>query len=571
MIRLASSLVGREGARAQIANYLAIPEKILDQNWECHMIPTAQILKLTKCPVCGCSVRSVRLERHLQKVHPSRIPTDANKAAAGQDLDIAAPTPRQAAHDGKSQQVKGVTKTISVSLFEPAFWGRPIAQGAVLQRLHVVGPYPTEGFFRRVRESLDPRELLLVVDDGCNLEEIEKIRQLFENRDVRVRYASCLGSGLVHAKLYLAEWESSSATATIKHLVWGSANASLNGFEVNAEAVSCVTLDSAPEDVILQYFRKLWETPIGQVQPVNSLLPGAVRLLLPGYRFSSEAEPETFDAWIQSGRLCHKYEPDRTFARLSLNLKRPLPQDHVQHVFTDAGLRAETDSQNFRYAYLGGDLAKKESPRGPPWRAQFFLESWLGFWTSDACYRHRRDEFCAQNEEQRKEILDEISGAKAADHQRWTDDFLTRLRRVLAGLEKEGLKPKEFLHIRNRDIDVSHYREDAKRRLESHRSRAQNQVFQDRFTKGYVFPPLPRFRGAEAVEGGSFEDLVHSLCESILNGLTKQRCKSLLIRAIREQLNRLRIQTDGMTGEELNAIFKRHWPKIGPVVKAFYK
>jgi hypothetical protein len=217
------------------------------------------------------------------------------------------------------------------------------------------------------------------------------------------------------------------------------------------------------------------------------------------------------------------------------------------------------------------DLAKTENKLGPPWRAQYFLESWLGFWTSDACYRHHKDKkFCAQNEQPRKKMLCQISEANPAHHKQWMDDFMDSIREVLVGLKKAGQNPSDYLHMKKQDIDEDHYCKDAQRRLSSHRDRAKNPVFEERFTKGYVFPPLPRFRGTEAVDGGSFKDFVHGLCESILNGLAKQRCKNKIVLAMREQLHRQRVRTDGMSGEELHDVIQGFWPDLGPGIKDFY-
>src|SRR5262249_47020720 len=159
--------------------------------------------------------------------------------------------------------------------------------------------------------------------------------------------------------------------------------------------------------------------------------------------------PETFEGWIQSGRLCHKYEPDQTFARLALNLKKPLPRDSVRDVFARAGLGEETKSQTFRYSYVGDQLGddKTDNAQAPPWRSQYFLESWLGFWTSCECYRKCGNLFVAQNVDQRDAILETIRGAEKKQHKKWIDEFIGRLRQVLDGLKGKGLTPKHYLEI----------------------------------------------------------------------------------------------------------------------------
>jgi hypothetical protein len=454
-------------------------------------------------------------------------------------------------------------------LFDPALWGRSASSPAVLRRLYVIGPYPTKEFFIRIRESLNPQEVLLVVDDGYNFQEVESIRQVFKDRKCQVRYASCPSSGLVHAKLYLAEWESTIGTITTVRLAWGSPNASRNGFEVNAEAVSFATIDSAPKAALLLYFHKLWQKQSGRVDAVDSLIPGGVRLLLPGFRFTSSPGQESFESWIQSGRLCHKYEPDQTFARLSVTLRKPLPRDEIQSLFADADLRIDTDSRVFRFAYL--DDVRGDGKKAPLWRARYFVETWYGFWTSDACYHAYRDYFTIQNEEQRKEILTRIKVSSAKEQEDWGDEFISRLRLVLDGLKKQGLRPGDYFYVKNRDVDVNHYSDSAVQQLRAHQKRAENGVFAERFTRGFVFPPLPRFRGAEAVEGGSFRDFVDSWCGNVLNGMAKRRHTSLVVQVLRKQLARLDVDDSVGSGEELRTLIEGHWRQIGTVLKAFHE
>jgi hypothetical protein len=454
-------------------------------------------------------------------------------------------------------------------LFDPTLWGQSTG-AAVLRRLHVIGPYPTEDFFRRVRDQLNPQEVLVVVDDGCNLDEVDRIGRVFNDKPFKVRYASCVGSGLVHAKLYLAEWESATAPFTVRRLLWGSLNATRTGFENNAETASFTTVDPNQDVVLLPYFRTLWQKDSGVAKRVDTLLPGGVRLLLPAFRFTARREEESFESWIQSGRLCHKYEPDQTFARLSVTLRKPLPHDAIQSLFSDADLRMDTDSRVFQYPYLG-EAAKGAGKTVPRWRARYFVETWLGFWTSEACYQAYQESFTAKNQEQRKEVLSRIRLSNKRDHSNWTSEFVRRLHHVLAGMKKQGANPTDYFYLKKRVLDTNHYIDNADNQLEAHRKRAQNKVFEERFTRGYVFPPLPRFRGTEAVEGGSFNDFVNSWCESVVSSMTKSKCVNLMVRTLREQFGGLHPAPEPSGGEELREAIDTHWKRIGPKLKAFHK
>ena len=469
------------------------------------------------------------------------------------------------ARSDKERQSPTGPRGSASGLLTPALW-LPEGVQPVLKRLIVLGPYPTKEFFQDIVRVYDPKEILLVVDEGCNRDEVDRIASSLGSRKFQVRYASCRNCGLLHAKVYLAEWVSGGTTK--QRLLWGSLNASRNGFQVNGEVVSAVTLEADQERIILPYFRQLWEGLSGSVQALDMNLTGGVRFHLPEFQFSVTPEPETFDAWVQAGRLCYKFQRDQTFAKLSLKLLNPLPPDAFQNLFTEADLREDTDRDTFRFPYLG-DVVTEDGRSVPHWRASYFLETWLGFWTSDACYNAKKGAFTVQNEQQRKEVLTRIKQGVESDHRDWFERFVQCLRQALNGLRGAKEEPREFFKMREKDIDISHYRMAAFEELKNHRKRAQNSIFEERFTTGYEFHPLPRFRGAEAAEGGSFEDFVECLCESILNGLMRRKHTNQIVQAVGRKLDRIDVAQ--FTGRELADFLRRNWHLIGGEVRAFYK
>src|SRR4051812_33990043 len=118
-------------------------------------------------------------------------------------------------------------------LLAPAIWTIG-ASHPVLEHLLVIGPYPTVDFFRTFVKRFHPRNVTLVADEGCNKDVLASIRQYLRGENIvpAVRFAWC--EGIVHAKIYLLQWTSPLKASAWK-LVWGSLNASANGFHKNAE------------------------------------------------------------------------------------------------------------------------------------------------------------------------------------------------------------------------------------------------------------------------------------------------------------------------------------------------
>jgi hypothetical protein len=355
-------------------------------------------------------------------------------------------------------------------------------------------------------------------------------------------------------------------------LVWGSLNASRNAFEKNAEVLALATLNESQDKDLERYFHHLWDAETGTVSKLDRwLAENRVRLVLPEFRFVSKAKSESFEGWLQSGLLCHKYERDQTFAKLEVTLESPLPKGRIEELFTDAGLSQDTDSKLFRWQYLG-HMDGHAAPVERNWRATYFVETWLGFWTSDDCYRDCGTLFSAPNREQRQQVLSEVKESNISKHNEWTDGFIARLSRIVSGLRDQRELVSKYFKLKRTELDMDHYREKACKQLNAHRYRARNPIFEQRYTTGYAFPPMPRFRGAEAPEGGSFDDFVQDWCDSVSVSMAKTKCTSRLVRVLREQLNKKRVmEVDIADGTKLRDIIRQLWGQIGAKVKTFHR
>jgi hypothetical protein len=73
------------------------------------------------------------------------------------------------------------------------------------------------------------------------------------------------------------------------------------------------------------------------------------------------------------------------------------------------------------------------------------------------------------------------------------------------------------------------------------------------------------------VEGGSFEDFVESLCESILNGMMKRKTTNQIVQAMRDNLTNYASEMHRWTGEDLLKVIRRDWHKISANIQAFYR
>ena len=162
-----------------------------------------------------------------------------------------------------------------------SFWGQPERYRGRAAALYVIGPYPTAEFLEKLKNILKPKKLIVAVDEGWNRRQIEAIGCLVKKG---LRYAKSR-NGFVHAKLYLAVWETRGTRTAC--LVWGSANASLGGFDRNAEAVSRLILsDDCTLTCVLNYFEKL-EHSEGKTKSLDIPMRQGLRIQLPAFSFYS--------------------------------------------------------------------------------------------------------------------------------------------------------------------------------------------------------------------------------------------------------------------------------------------
>jgi hypothetical protein len=408
-----------------------------------------------------------------------------------------------------------------------------------------------------------------VVDDGWSWQEVDEIERYCRKHGLepRIRCAWCRKkAGLLHARIYLAEWGTESNAKA--RLIWGSLNASLNGFQVNAEVGSGLTLAARQKARVLRYLQPLWgESDKGAVQPQLIPLTRGIQLHLPGFQFAPRTRQRaTFDAWVQSGRLCHKFQRDPAFAKLSIKLKKPLPPEGLERDCQDAGLRRDAESDMLRYPYVE-ETDRERSDSASHWRASYFIETWLGFWTSDSCFQAMHERFRAKNCEQRRAVITQIRDSTEDDRRKWCGCLINAIRDVCTAMStRKNERPSDYFRMRGNEIDVDYYFKNSVKELHRHRAWAQDKVFRDRFIHGYVFPPLPRFRGAEAVDEGSYEDFLKSFCETVATARNKSKSTNLLIRAIHEVYR----TTELGTAEQVLMILRRDWHIIGDYVERFY-
>lgn len=261
----------------------------------------------------------------------------------------------------------------------------------------IVTPYVEGEFFRRLVKDLKPGLLTVVVDDGCRPEDVAMIRAL-RSKGCDVRVALGGATGLVHAKVFHIEWETSGGRSA-HSLVYGSGNATRQAFHggINAELMCKARLTAANHRPVLDWARAVRDAVSAAaegdvtVEAARDIaLADGIFVRLPAIVVkNATTKASNFDLWLQRGRLAAAFRPDPSFLRVHINLRADLPPGAVEQTVLDVGFEMpRTRRLSIPYLQTFGDM-DDEADGGGHWRSRFFVLTQLGDWCSANCHAER--------------------------------------------------------------------------------------------------------------------------------------------------------------------------------------
>ena len=443
--------------------------------------------------------------------------------------------------------------------------GIPGGVGFRLKRAVIVSAYGGTEFFTALAEQLKPREVDVVLDQSAPVELVRGVTEGLGKRLRSIRVATA--NQLMHAKVYYLQWTSPNRARDVHVLHWGSANASRSGFDGgvggaagNAECMSWAQIYPGS-----RRHRSLftWLDGIADsngravVLGTDTEIAVGVRLMLPGLTLAEAQTARSFDAWLQRGRLCHKYEVDPSFLRLTVQLKAPLPTTEIARVLSDADLVPDSGPRQLRWNYLEVEHDEEKTHGAWRWRSQHFVDSNIGYWTSGACFDALGVHFSASNADRRKRELQRVLIDVVGQEERWVNGFLDKITRVFQ--QFDPTERETYFHARNGALDTVRYRQSAERQLNLDAKKARDPVFCAQYVQRFVFPRVPWFRA----DVDNWEDFASSIAEAIWLQLHKSRVSSALARVVRDELD-----LDGGGGapvdraEDLLEYLRANWASI---------
>ncbi|MFZ4737865.1 MAG: hypothetical protein ACOYM9_18055 [Bradymonadia bacterium] len=455
----------------------------------------------------------------------------------------------------------------------------------------IVGPYVARDFVTSFQDAYQPERLFLVVDDGWPVLELHDLPGV-----TIVRVAPSNRAGLFHAKMYYARWIESRRQGEmptrgkgkpppplidLERLAWGSANASMSAFERHAETLAVCELDLL-EDRESQRVRQYFDSIIEQdtTNEVTVRLGNNTTLYLPEVRRVDSDSFYSFDGWLRSGRLCHKFERDQQFGKFRIKLAKPLEQSVVDKVFASGGWARESQRDSFSWPYVR--IKKNGSPERERWRARYFVETPYGYWTSAACFRDLGERFVSQDADQVSNLIEEVANSvrNSAQKTKWLRQFGAGIERLEKRVRKVDSRTEKYFHFQKvigkaraksgpaqPILDLKRYMKHAEAKLEADVRKANLEAFQRRMAKGFVFYRVPNL-------AGDMGDFAVQFCESVLKAMQGQRTPNRIAYAIQSFLRKTGNDAGELsTGVELLELLRDEnvWRDIAGLLSSFHE
>ncbi len=412
----------------------------------------------------------------------------------------------------------------------------------------VLTPYVEETFFVRLVESLRPKRLSVVIDDGCRPDDVATVTDAVARAGVRKPpdLACVLGSarGLMHLKVFYIVWRTPGGR-TARTLVFGSANATRQGFEgtVNAELIARCRLTAAVHFEVIAWCDQVFKATRGKVETRISgardlKLGQGFHLRLPSIRVGRR-RPElgSFDLWVQRGCLLSQYRPEPNFLRVPIHLSKGLSQTEQSQVAASSGFFVPTTRRlNYPFAMPPGlapaddDDDDDGEAEGGNWRRRLFTWTRLGDWCSEACLVAERRNFRRKGHEARERRLECLETLRSGTVLRVERArFLTALGRLWTDFGSDA----PALLRGDSGVDEAFYADLFDKRVERDLSLVSDREFRDRYLIGYELSAVPRFR--PDVHG--WAEFLESLARQVCLDATRSRSQSRLLAAIRAAID----------------------------------
>lgn len=443
--------------------------------------------------------------------------------------------------------------TDSYDLFNP----KP---GWIAEKVLILTPYVEGKFFEQITKRLKPKQMHVVIDDGCRRDDLDVVEVAVTRgggkRSPNLTRSLASASGLVHLKLFYVVWRTPTKRLA-RTLIFGSANATKQGFSgsINAELLTHCSLVASRHKAAIDWCEKVIDATAEKgrvnIEAERDIVIGeGITLRLPNLSVGrKKPELSNFDVWVQRGYLLNPYRLDPSFLRVPIQLGKGLPPAEQATIAARFGFYVP-QTKRLNYAYVGSGASEAdeadesdEEAEVRNWRRKFFVWTQLGDWCSEACYDLFKVQFRRRGSEERENRLTEL--AAFADGQTLAaarSRFLHSLTELWSAFGSDA----PSLLRGAKQVDTPFYSALFNEKVGRDLEQARDPEFRQRFVSGYEVVSVPRFRN----DVTGWQAFVRSLARELCADSRRRRSQSKLLNAVGHALEDTGLGTAPFEGND---------------------
>lgn len=426
--------------------------------------------------------------------------------------------------------------------------------GDKIRHIYIVGPYPTEDFFRGLFENFefeDYRKNLVtfLVDKSSYNNAVEIKYNLVEDeyisRNSQFKIIAINGKNgkFVHSKMYYFEIIKPNGTLHTC-LITGSGNASTRAYSFgydeemgytndynNAETNIVTTIKREDRKFVEDYFELQLKDDSKNDSDVYTLPITAVEAKIHFPKIEKIDVEEnnnnkyySFSNWVLDGYIYYKYKKATDLGKVRIQLEDKFMGSNE---FTDLakynGFDGDNELCSLAYNYV--EIPKNETTAYDSIKKKYLCETSYGYWAPielKECIDYEIDEMVEQNEATKK-MLDTIKGMGDNAIENKVKEIIEKLCAFTENAKNSGLEIGSYFKINNETnkIDKEDYEEKIKNQIESQVKQCKNKVFYNRCLRGY-----------EDFNASYLENCIDDLADDVLNDLKIKLGKSRVVNAV---------------------------------------
>ena len=418
--------------------------------------------------------------------------------------------------------------------------------GDKVLHVYIVGPYPTEDFFRQLfsLKFVDKRTNIItfLVDKSSYDKAIEIKNNLIKdkyctNTQFVIKAISGDKGRFVHSKMYYFEIEKPSGMI-YTCLITGSGNASTRAYSFesddykNAEINLVTTIKQEDREFIENYFTFIEnDTNILYITAADMKVYFPIIKYLPAVK---QNDYFLFSNWVLSGYIYHQYVRINDLGKIRIRLENPIKGENTfsEKLLKNRSFDSNVEAHSISYTYINiaKDINNKdERDDKDNIKSKYFCETSYGYWAPKELKKIIDKKIKDKSQKSKRiDLLNEIAKLGIDDIEKKTSAIIEELQSVIDNIEEKD--KNHYFKMKDNVLDKEYYNDMILSQMLRHNKKCKAKKFRNRYIHGY-----------DSFNVAYLENCIDDLTDEVLDyidiKLTSDKVFNLLCQAIKDILN----------------------------------